>query len=168
MFEYGYLVESVWVRSERLPVFCYMNEASLLDDVFSRQDGVNGLTDSVGRDIGQESQMTGVDAEDGDSFSADAGGRSQKSSVASHRESNIGSKISLRADDGAVGQIQLVAGSNEISKLSFYTYINVLKPEQAYHINDTLVFFNLESIPEKRYCRFFFFYVCMLIYFVKF
>ena len=74
MFEHGNFVQGKVVVVEGPFVVGGFDDASALDSVVFPEQSIDGLVDVFRRDVGQKSQPSRVDTEDGDILAADVSG----------------------------------------------------------------------------------------------
>ena len=91
--EHGHFVEREGVAGQTGAFIEHFDDAALVDFVCVVVDVVDALFYFVLGHIGQETEPSHVDAQDGDAFVAHPGGRGQERAVAAHAHGDVGIEV---------------------------------------------------------------------------
>ena len=116
VLQHGYLVEGIGSVLQLRVVALQMQQAALLHLVVSAIYLVEGALYLVGRDVGQEPQSAGIDAQYGYVLAPHAAGGAEKGAVAPEADYHIGREV-IAVEQLDIGQGEAEVGRKEAVKL---------------------------------------------------
>ena len=152
VLEQGHLVQGEGIARQRLAALLHLQHRARLDGIVAAPDGLEGLVDVVGRDVGQKAQTPRVDAEDGHLAATHLGRRRQERTVAADGDGQVGIQR-LDGEHAGKGYVDVQILPQKTAEGLLHTHFGSQLPQLIYNLPDIQILFHLIDVTKKGYAH---------------